>query len=177
MKIAQNYGFALRFGQAPPHLGKGLHRIIGPGEEFEGRTISLDLLHLRVDFGGRRIIKNHHLVSRVLVQRGRLEAVELPRQLTFGVVHLVLQQDVTKEMSRYSRQTLFGPVGQAGQERLAESTVAVVGVGALGSASAELLAALGYLSQEDVAVAPGRPHPREELWATPYDRSTTSTPR
>ncbi len=45
--------------------------------------------------------------------------------------------------SRYSRQILFPEVGLAGQERLAGSTAVVVGLGALGSGVADLLARAG----------------------------------
>ncbi len=44
---------------------------------------------------------------------------------------------------RHSRQTRYGPIGNAGQARLGAARVAVVGVGALGSAVAELLARAG----------------------------------
>lgn len=44
---------------------------------------------------------------------------------------------------RHSRQTRFAPIGSAGQERLRAARVAVIGVGALGSAVAELLARAG----------------------------------
>ncbi len=44
---------------------------------------------------------------------------------------------------RYSRQVLFPPVGVAGQQRLAGSHVALVGVGATGAAAATLLARAG----------------------------------
>jgi molybdopterin/thiamine biosynthesis adenylyltransferase len=44
---------------------------------------------------------------------------------------------------RYSRQVLFAPVGEAGQQRLAASTVAIVGCGATGAAAAALLARAG----------------------------------
>lgn len=48
---------------------------------------------------------------------------------------------------RYSRQILFQPIGAAGQARLAQARVAVVGVGATGGAVAALLAraGVGYL--------------------------------
>jgi molybdopterin/thiamine biosynthesis adenylyltransferase len=45
--------------------------------------------------------------------------------------------------SRYSRQSRFAPVGDAGQERIRRSTVAVVGCGALGTVAAELLTRAG----------------------------------
>jgi adenylyltransferase/sulfurtransferase len=44
---------------------------------------------------------------------------------------------------RYERQTLFAPLGKAGQARLGSSRVLVVGCGALGTHSAELLARAG----------------------------------
>src|SRR5262245_25659086 len=44
---------------------------------------------------------------------------------------------------RYARQVLFAPLGAAGQERLRSARVLVVGCGALGSHSAELLARAG----------------------------------
>jgi molybdopterin-synthase adenylyltransferase len=46
-------------------------------------------------------------------------------------------------MSRYSRQILLPQIGEEGQRALAESRVLVVGVGALGSTIAELLARAG----------------------------------
>ena len=44
---------------------------------------------------------------------------------------------------RYSRQVRFGPLGTEGQERLSNSRVAIVGCGALGSASAMALTRAG----------------------------------
>jgi molybdopterin/thiamine biosynthesis adenylyltransferase len=44
---------------------------------------------------------------------------------------------------RYCRQTRFQPIGPAGQQRLARASVAIVGVGALGSFSAGALARAG----------------------------------
>ncbi len=44
---------------------------------------------------------------------------------------------------RYARQTILPEVGEEGQARLAASTVAIVGMGALGSVAAELLARAG----------------------------------
>ncbi len=46
-------------------------------------------------------------------------------------------------MDRYHRQMLFTAVGKTGQKKLQKATVAVVGVGALGSVSAELLCRAG----------------------------------
>ena len=47
------------------------------------------------------------------------------------------------DAARYSRQVRFGPLGEAGQEKLARSRVAIVGCGALGSVSALALARAG----------------------------------
>ena len=48
---------------------------------------------------------------------------------------------------RYSRQVLFQPIGEQGQQRLAKARMAIVGCGATGSALASLLAraGVGYL--------------------------------
>ena len=45
--------------------------------------------------------------------------------------------------SRYSRQSRFAPVGEAGQERIRRATVAIVGCGALGTVAAELMTRAG----------------------------------
>src|SRR3954447_25313164 len=45
--------------------------------------------------------------------------------------------------SRYSRQSRFAPMGEAGQRKIREASVAVVGCGALGSVEAEILARAG----------------------------------
>jgi adenylyltransferase/sulfurtransferase len=46
-------------------------------------------------------------------------------------------------MDRYSRQTLFPPIGPRGQERIRNSRVLIVGCGALGTHSSELLGRAG----------------------------------
>jgi molybdopterin/thiamine biosynthesis adenylyltransferase len=46
-------------------------------------------------------------------------------------------------IERYSRQVLFEPIGEAGQERLLNARVAIIGCGALGTAQAESLARAG----------------------------------
>ena len=55
------------------------------------------------------------------------------------------------DSERYSRQVLFAGIGSAGQQTLASSRVAVVGVGATGAATASLLAraGVGYLTLID----------------------------
>jgi adenylyltransferase/sulfurtransferase len=47
------------------------------------------------------------------------------------------------DTDRYSRQVLFAGIGAAGQQRLAQAHVAIVGCGAMGAASASLLARAG----------------------------------
>lgn len=47
-------------------------------------------------------------------------------------------------LARYVRQTLVAPIGRAGQERIASAHVLVIGCGALGGASANLLARAGF---------------------------------
>lgn len=53
--------------------------------------------------------------------------------------------------NRYSRQTLFKPIGQEGQQRLKQAHVVVIGCGALGSPIAEMLvrAGIGKLTIAD----------------------------
>src|SRR5712691_6303139 len=46
-------------------------------------------------------------------------------------------------LDRYSRQTLFGPVGKQGQERLGASSIAIIGCGALGTVLANNLCRAG----------------------------------
>ena len=46
-------------------------------------------------------------------------------------------------LDRYSRQTLFGPIGKNGQERLGDSSVAIIGCGALGTVLANNLCRAG----------------------------------
>src|SRR6202047_487257 len=48
-----------------------------------------------------------------------------------------------KLFERYSRQILFSEIGEAGQQRLLESSAAIVGCGALGTALANLLVRAG----------------------------------
>src|SRR5437588_256002 len=46
-------------------------------------------------------------------------------------------------LDRYSRQTLFRPIGKEGQERLRTASVAIIGCGALGSSLANNLCRAG----------------------------------
>ena len=50
---------------------------------------------------------------------------------------------IESQRERYSRQILFGGIGEAGQERLGQARVTVVGCGALGSFQAGALARAG----------------------------------
>lgn len=45
--------------------------------------------------------------------------------------------------NRYSRQELFAPIGQEGQQKIQAASVCVIGAGALGSSSAEMLVRAG----------------------------------
>ncbi len=51
--------------------------------------------------------------------------------------------DAIDARERYSRQVLFAPIGEQGQQRLARAHAAIVGVGATGAATASLLARAG----------------------------------
>jgi len=53
-------------------------------------------------------------------------------------IHMTYASD-----SRYARQTRFAPLGEEGQRRIRRSCVAIVGLGALGTVQAELLARAG----------------------------------
>ncbi len=52
-------------------------------------------------------------------------------------------QDAIDEKERYSRQVLFAPIGQHGQQCLSRAHALIVGVGATGAATASLLARAG----------------------------------
>ena len=55
----------------------------------------------------------------------------------------VTPRDAISDRERYSRQVLFAPIGESGQQHLARGHAAVVGVGATGAATASLLARAG----------------------------------
>ena len=57
-------------------------------------------------------------------------------------------------LDRYSRQTLFGPIGKEGQERLRAATVTIVGCGALGTVLANNLCRAGIGRLRNHADAP-----------------------
>lgn len=50
---------------------------------------------------------------------------------------------MNRDLQRYHRQILLGDIGEAGQRRLLDSTVMLLGCGALGSVAADLLARAG----------------------------------
>ena len=52
-------------------------------------------------------------------------------------------RETIDDVERYSRQVLFGPIGEKGQQRLAHGHAAIVGVGATGAATASLLTRAG----------------------------------
>jgi molybdopterin-synthase adenylyltransferase len=52
-------------------------------------------------------------------------------------------RDAIDDRERYSRQVLFAPIGDQGQQRLSGGHAAIVGVGATGAATASLLARAG----------------------------------
>jgi adenylyltransferase/sulfurtransferase len=70
------------------------------------------------------------------------------------------------DSDRYSRQTRFGPLGPNGQEKLAAGRVAILGCGALGSASAMALvrAGVGYVRLIDRDVPELSNLPRQILF-------------
>lgn len=45
--------------------------------------------------------------------------------------------------NRYSRQELFSPIGEEGQQKIREKHVLIIGAGALGSANAEMFVRAG----------------------------------
>ena len=47
------------------------------------------------------------------------------------------------DSSKYSRQTIFDKIGKEGQEKIRKASVAIVGLGALGTVAAEQLARAG----------------------------------
>ena len=57
--------------------------------------------------------------------------------------HAIDPSETIDDVERYSRQVLFRPIGEQGQQRLAHSHAAIVGVGATGAATASLLTRAG----------------------------------
>jgi molybdopterin/thiamine biosynthesis adenylyltransferase len=78
-------------------------------------------------------------------------------------------------MSRYDRQVILPEIGAEGQERLRRSTVAVVGLGGLGSVAVELLcrAGVGNLILVDHDVVELSNLPRQSL----YEEKDVGTPK
>lgn len=72
----------------------------------------------------------------------RHETKSEPRELIATAVDPT-PRDAIDDRERYSRQVLFTPIGEHGQQRLAHGHAAIVGVGATGAATAGLLARAG----------------------------------
>src|ERR1700692_2404044 len=68
-----------------------------------------------------------------------------------GLAITTIQQRKISMLDRYSRQTLFRPIGKLGQEQLLSSKVTIIGCGALGTVLANNLcrAGVGYLTIAD----------------------------
>jgi adenylyltransferase/sulfurtransferase len=80
------------------------------------------------------------------LERPHDAADEVPRE-TGDEVSRETADEVPREtiddVERYSRQVLFAPIGDKGQQRLAQGRAAIVGVGATGAATASLLSRAG----------------------------------
>lgn len=81
------------------------------------------------------------------------------------------------ESRRFQKQERFAPLGQQGQERLAESSVLIVGVGALGSALAQSLvrSGVGRVALVDRDVVDVTNLPRQVLYSR--DDAARSVPK
>ena len=66
---------------------------------------------------------------------GQPEVLENPSEPT--------PRNAINDRERYSRQVLFAPIGEQGQQQLARGHAAIVGIGATGAATASLLARAG----------------------------------
>ncbi len=96
---------------------------------------------LTVANGGVRLILALATIRQAIVRcnapfyTSRMPAI--PSQFA-GSPHASVAMD-----ARYSRQVLFAPIGERGQQQLAAATLAIVGCGATGAAAATLLARAG----------------------------------
>lgn len=63
--------------------------------------------------------------------------------LQLTVLQLTVRGVLTIDRTRYSRQILFKPIGETGQQKLLESRVAIVGMGALGTVLANHMVRAG----------------------------------
>lgn len=94
---------------------------------------------------GNRRFDAHSLecVDRTTVTFSAVWPSSPPVNPAFYTAQVKPQGSVSPSEERYSRQILFPGIGSAGQNLLAGSHVAIVGVGATGAASASLLARAG----------------------------------
>jgi molybdopterin-synthase adenylyltransferase len=69
-------------------------------------------------------------------------------------------------VDRYARQSLFAPIGEIGQKRLADARIAIVGLGALGTVSATQLvrAGVGYVRVIDRDIVEASNLQRQSLY-------------
>jgi adenylyltransferase/sulfurtransferase len=72
-----------------------------------------------------------------------MPAFTTPDHFTPDAASALPNSDPISDTDRYSRQILFAPIGEAGQQLLSRAHVAIVGVGATGAATAGLLARAG----------------------------------
>ena len=72
-----------------------------------------------------------------------MPAFATPDRLAPNAASALPLSDPISDADRYSRQILFAPIGEAGQQLLSRAHVAIVGVGATGAATASLLARAG----------------------------------
>lgn len=139
-------------GELPAPLG-GVPRgaIVLDMVYLPGRSELVDeteLLRAARRAGAKTVSGLEMLVAQALPQAELWTGRRPPPELLAGAARRELERRRIPENDegrhgRYSRQILFSPIGPAGQERIRRSRVLVVGVGALGSVSAEMLARAG----------------------------------
>lgn len=83
-----------------------------------------------------------HATVPVPMHRARILTL-MPEAPILTEHNLSAEFEAIEPRERYSRQVLFAPIGERGQQRLADAHVAIVGVGATGAATAGLLTRAG----------------------------------
>src|SRR5437660_3999546 len=80
-----------------------------------------------------------------MIIRGALSLVDSSFYATIRCTRISIRSGEERMVAidRYSRQTLFGPIGKEGQERLRSSAVTIIGCGALGTVLANNLCRAG----------------------------------